>query len=300
MQPNLQLRNESNGGSGQLEQYNSEIFLDGFVFLEGPRWHDGELWVSDMMDHKVYRISEGGERNVVVDVPQRPSGLGFLPDATPLVVSMLDRCLYRVENGALVLHADASTTVGGDLNDMVVDKLGRAYIGHFGYDIFGGGDPKTAEIILVEPDGSYQIVADGLECPNGMVVTDDGSTLVVSESFAGRLTAYDRASDGKLSNRRVYAEHGEVVPDGICLDAHGNIWVAEFVNQRFVQVDRKGNIVAEVDVSPASAIACQLGGSDGRNLYCLTYTGEIPDIAAGKPAARIQIARVDVAAAGSP
>ncbi|MFT4561555.1 MAG: sugar lactone lactonase YvrE [Gammaproteobacteria bacterium] len=283
-----------------MKQYTSEKFLDGFVFLEGPRWHDGALWVSDMMAHKVYRISPSGEREVVAEVPKRPSGLGFMPDGTPIIVSMLDRLVYKLVDGELVLHTDASATVNGDLNDMVVDSEGRAYIGNFGYDIFGGGDPATAEIILVDPDGSHRVVADNLECPNGSVISTDGRTLVVAESFAGRLTAFDRAANGDLSNRRVYAEFPGLVPDGMCLDMEGNIWVALFADKKFVQVNSAGEVIGTVDVGPGSAIACQLGGDDGRTLFCLIYSGEIDDIAQGKPNARIETARVDSGAAGSP
>ncbi|MFT4583818.1 MAG: sugar lactone lactonase YvrE [Gammaproteobacteria bacterium] len=283
-----------------MKQYTSEKYLDGFVFLEGPRWHDGALWVSDMMAHKIYRIPENSEREVVVEVPKRPSGLGFMPDGTLIVVSMLDRLVYKLVDGELVLHADASGTVNGDLNDMVVDSQGRAYIGNFGYDIFGGGDPATAEIILVDPDGSHRVVADNLECPNGTVISTDGRTLIVAESFAGRLTAFDRADNGDLSNRRIYAEFPGLVPDGMCLDVDGNVWVALFADKKFVQVNQNGEVIGTVDVGPDSAIACQLGGDDGRTLFCLIYSGEIDDIAQGKPNARIETARVNAAAAGSP
>lgn len=283
-----------------MKQYSTKPFVDGFVFLEGPRWYDNALWVSDMMGHKVYKISEQGNAEVVVEVPQRPSGLGFMPDGTLVIVSMLDRLVYKLLDGELVLHTDASKTVKGDLNDMVVDAQGRAYIGNFGYDIFGGGEPATAEIILVEPDGTHRIVADELDCPNGTVISRDGKTLVVAESFSGLLTAYDRASNGDLSNRRVVAEFGELIPDGICLDQDGNIWVALFADKKFVQVDPNGEVIGSVDVAPDSAIACQLGGADGRTLFCLTYTGEIADIAQAKPNAKIRTATVNSPAAGSP
>lgn len=283
-----------------MKQYETTKFLDGFVFLEGPRWHDGALWVSDMMGLTVYRIDADGHAQVIASVPERPSGLGFLPDGTPLVVSMLDRRLYKIVDGALELHADCAATVSPEMNDMVVDRRGRAYIGNFGYDIFGGADPDTAEIVLVEADGSHRIVADGLECPNGTVISADGRTLIVAETFAGCLTAFDIEDNGNLVNRRVHSRHDDRMPDGICLDADGNIWVAEFLGNRFVQVDPGGNIIASVDVGPASAIAPQLGGDDGRTLFCLVYAGDVAAIAAGKPGAQILTAHVDVAGAGSP
>lgn len=275
-------------------------FVDGYVFLEGPRWHDGCLWVSDIWAHKVYCIKEDGRAETAADVPQRPSGLGFLPDGTPLIVSMQDRRVYRLETGALQLHADLSGSVAADINDMVVDDQGRAYIGDMGYDLFGGGPSAPGGIVLVEPDGRHRIVADGLDFPNGMVITNGGDTLVVAESFGERLRAFDRAANGDLRNPRVYATLEGLVPDGICLDVDGNIWVAGAMGGAFVQVNPAGDVIARIDVAPDAAIACQLGGSDGRTLYCLIYAGGIEELSSGKPGARIETVRVDSAAAGSP
>lgn len=278
----------------------TSVFLDGFVFLEGPRWHAGSLWVSDIWDHKVCRISGSGETEVVVAVPTRPSGLGFMPDGTLLLVSMTDRRLYCLRHGKLVLHADLSASVRADLNDMVVDPDGRAYVGNLGYDLFGGAEPANAEIILVEPDGSHRVVAEDLNFPNGLLLSDGGRTLVVAESFGHRLSAFDRDADGSLSNRRVYAELEGLVPDGICLDEGGNVWVAGAMGGEFVQVDRSGEVIARIDVRPRSAIACQLGGDDGCTLYCLTYAGGVEELSKGVPGARIETVRVEHAGAGSP
>lgn len=283
-----------------MKNYSTTVLADGFVFLEGPRWHDGRLWVSDMRAQTVYTVEESGARSPVVEVPHWPSGLGFLPDGTPLVVSMQDRLLYKVVEGELVLHADLSELVAAHINDMVVDDQGRAYIGNLGYDIFGGADPDTAEITLVETDGSVRHVARERDCPNGMVIRQDGRTLVAAESFAHRVTEFDRAPNGDLSNPRVLAELPDEVPDGICLDRAENVWVSAAMGKRFVQVAPSGDIIGVVDVSPRLAIACQLGGADGRTLFCLTYGGEMEDVFQGKAAARIDIAHVDIAGAGSP
>jgi sugar lactone lactonase YvrE len=275
-------------------------FVDGYIFLEGPRWHDNRLWVSDIWADLVYGIADDGRTEVAAEVPGRPSGIGFLPDGTPLVVSMQRRCVYQVVDGSLQLHADLSNSVRADINDMVVDDQGRAYVGNMGYDLVAGAEPAPAELILIEPDGSHRIVADGLDFPNGMVITDEGATLVVAESFGARLKAFDRAVDGSLSNGRVYAELDGLIPDGMCLDRDGNIWVGGAMGGEFVQVAPTGDIIARIDVKPDAAIACQLGGADGRTLYCLCYAGGIEEISSGVPGARIETVRVDVPGAGSP
>lgn len=283
-----------------MKNFVASLFVDGFVFLEGPRWFDGHLWVSDLMGKTVYRIAEDGTRTAMASVAQRPSGLGFLPDGTPLIVSMQDRRVYKLLAGELVLHADLSASAHGDLNDMVVDRDGRAYVGNLGFDIFAGEAPGPGKIFLIEPDGSFRVAADGLALPNGAVITPDGRHFVVAESFAGKLTHFDRAANGDLSNARCYAELPERIPDGICLDVDGNIWVAEFGGGQFSLIDTQGEVIAVVDVRPHAAVACQLGGADGRTLYCLVYPGAIPDIAQGIPGGRIDVARVTARAAGSP
>jgi sugar lactone lactonase YvrE len=253
-----------------------------------------------MWGHTVYKIADDGSRSVVADVPGRPSGLGFLPDNTPLVVSMADRCIYKIIDGELSLHADLSASVRADINDMLVDERGRAYVGNFGFDLFGGADLEQGEIILVDTDGGHRIVADKLDFPNGMVIKDNGRTLVVAESFGYRLSAFDRAEDGSLSNRRVYAELGELTPDGICLDTDGGIWAAGVMAGKFVRVGEDGRIVAEIYGGQPAAIACQLGGVDGKTLYCLTYSGTLEDIGKGIPGARIETVKVETGGAGSP
>lgn len=283
-----------------MKTFETTPLADGFVFLEGPRWKNDRLWVSDMRGHWVYAVDEKGAREAVVEVPNRPSGLGFMPDGTLLVVSMTDRHVYRVVDGERVLHADLSKLVESEINDMVVDERGRAYIGNIGYDLFGGAPPDSAEITLVEADGSARHVARGLECPNGMVIKNEGRTLVAAESFAHRVTEFDRAEDGSLSNPRTLIELPDMVPDGICLDLVGNVWVSCAMGSQFVLVDSGGTQIAKVDVAPRSAIACQLGGADGQTLFCLTYEGGIEEIGKGIPGARIEVARVDIAGAGSP
>lgn len=278
-----------------MKEHHATIFADGFVFLEGPRWHNGQLWVADMWDFKVYRVTSNGQHEVVCDVPHRPSGLGFLPDGTLLVVSMTDRKLMRVENGEIMVHADLSNIATGDANDLLVDREGRAYVGNFGYDLFGGAPAELADLILVDLDGSAQVVADKLDFPNGMVLLNDSHTLVLAETWSKRLTAFDRAADGSLSNRRVFADLGERTPDGICADKEGAIWVSSFVSGEFIRVMEGGEVTDYVMCEGKRAAACVLGGDDGRTLFCLTFEGSIEDIHQRKRAGAIETVRVDVA-----
>ena len=282
-----------------MKELGTEVFAEGFVFLEGPRWRGGRLWVSDMHDHRVYRLQEDGSREVVVEVPGKPSGLGFLPDGTPLIVSMHDRRLMRLVDGKLVEHADLSARCRYEINDMVVDARGNAYVGNIGFDLLAGEKFKPTNLVLVTAAGEVREVADELHVPNGPVITRDGKRLVIAESWAKRLTAFDIEADGSLANRRTFAEL-DVSPDGICLDAEGAIWVAGFNSDRFVRVREGGEITHCVRVEDRYPVACTLGGPDGRTLFGLTYQGSIQDIGKGKAASRIEIAHVDVPGGGSP
>jgi sugar lactone lactonase YvrE len=278
-----------------------ETLVDGLVFPEGPRWHDGRLFFSDMHDRRVLACDERGRIELVVEVPACPSGLGWLPDGRLLVVSMEDRRLLRLDPGGLVEVADLSGLATHHCNDMVVDRQGRAYVGNFGYDLHGGGSPRSACIVLVEPDGRARVAADDLMFPNGTVITPDGKTLIVGESMGMRLTAFDVAAGGSLSNRRVFAQLDGAVPDGICLDAEGAVWLACPISGRCLRV-REGGEVADVIAGQAGrgAFACMLGGADRRTLFLCTAKGTHPDEWIANRAGRIETTRVEVAGAGLP
>ena len=216
---------------------------EGFAFLEGPRWRDGKLWVSDMHDDRVLAVDLAGRRETVVEVPGQPSGLGWLPDGRLLIVSMTDRRLLRLDAAGLSVVADLSGVATFHCNDMVVDAHGRAYVGNFGYDFEAGMPPRAATLALVLPDGTVHVAADDLAFPNGTVLTPDGRTLIVAESFAARLTAFDVAADGTLSRRRIWAALEGAVPDGICLDAEGAIWVASPLSKEVLRVREGGEVV---------------------------------------------------------
>ena len=274
--------------------------LDGLTFAEGPRWRDGRLWFSDFYTHRVLTVDPDGRAETVLEVPSRPSGLGWLPDGTLLVVSMLDRRLLRVDGGKAREHADLSPIATGPCNDMVVDARGRAYVGNFGFDRHRGEAPRAAGIARVDPDGRVTRAADDLEFPNGSVITPDGGTLIVAETLAHRLTAFDVGADGALTDRRVWAAFDSVFPDGICLDAEGAVWVTDARGPEILRVREGGRIEQRVPSGPGRhAFACMLGGADRRILFACTCTGSGPAVA-DKRDGRIETVRVDVPGAGLP
>lgn len=277
----------------------AEILLDGLAFPEGPRWRDGRLYFSDMHDLCVRRVDLAGRSEVVVEVPAAPSGLGWLPDGRMLVVSMQDRRLLRLEPQGLVLHADLSQLASYHCNDMVTDARGRSYVGNFGYDLLAKAPQREAEIVLVDAEGRARIAASGLRFPNGTVITPDGRTLIVGESGSACLTAFDVADDGSLSGRRPWALLERAVPDGICLDAAGAIWVASPLGQQMLRVEEGGRVTHRLDVS-RRAIACMLGGPDRRTLFCATSDSFEPEACRAARRGAIEVARVDVPGAGFP
>lgn len=275
-----------------------QVLLDGGAFLEGPRWRDDRLWFSDMHGGQIMTMDMDGNAKGFASVPQRPSGLGWLPDGRMLAVSMSDRKVLRMEPSGFVEHADLSGLAPFECNDMVVDRQGRAYVGHFGFDHFSHADFRPASLIAVETDGSARVVADDLKFPNGTVISGDGRTLIVGESYGRRLTAFDVERDGSLSNRRVWADIG-MAPDGICLDAEGCVWVASPTERALVRVRQGGVIASRVEVG-RKAIACMLGGPDRRTLFALTSETTQPGRALELRSARVETVAVDVPGAGLP
>jgi sugar lactone lactonase YvrE len=287
----------------------AQQLISGLHFGEGPRWHDGKLWFSDFFDFAVKTVDLDGNVDVVVNVPGRPSGLGWMPDGTMLIVSMTDRSLLRWRDGELSPHADLSPVATFHCNDMVVDSVGRAYVGNFGFDLDTAEVSGTLDEVLaahggatlarVDPDGSVHAAADGLVFPNGAVITPDGRTMIIAESFANRLTAFDIAADGSLSNRRVWAELGLRVPDGICLDADGAVWVANpRINECF-RVAAGGNILDVIETDNR-CFACMLGGPDRRTLFMVTSQYSLAHEAAAQRTGGILTAEVATPGAGLP
>jgi sugar lactone lactonase YvrE len=272
------------------------VLVAGRAFLEGPRWHDGALWVSDMHAQEVLRVGPEGAVEVVARVDGDPSGLGWR-NGTLLIVSMRDRQLLALEaGGAPSVAADLSTLAPHEINDMVVDARGHAFISQFGFDFHGGADYRKAPLLRVDPDGSITEATEGLRMANGLVVTADGATLIVAESTGKDLVGFDLAEDGGLSHPRVWAELPDY-PDGICIDAEDGVWIASPVGDRFVRVLEGGEVTDVVEVPGRHAIACALGGADGHTLFCCTSsTHGQPERSRTERGARLEATQVRVPA----
>jgi sugar lactone lactonase YvrE len=288
----------------------TRVLTDRLTFGEGPRWRNGRLWFSDFFSHEVRSISLEGDLRTEFAFDDQPSGLGWLPNGDLLVVSMKKRhVLRRTPKGAISVHADLSELATFDCNDMVVDTGGRAYVGNFGFDlnaeIAARGFPsviekhETARLICVDPDGTVSEAAADMHFPNGSVITPDGKTLIVGETLGGCLTAFDIDGNGKLSNRRQWASLWPRVPDGICLDAEGAIWIANPAARECARI-AKGGKVLEVITTTAPCFACMLGGADGRALFMLTATSPAPNAASELPRGNVELATVDIPHAGLP
>lgn len=277
-------------------------FVSGLSFAEAPRWHQGYLYYSDFYRHVVERVDADGQTEVVAQIPNQPSGLGWLPNGEMLIVSMLDRKLMKLDTlGNLSEYADLSSTATWHCNDMVVSQDGTAYIGNFGYDNASRKDdekPTPAKLTIVSNDGTIRTTQETFKFPNGSIITPDNKTLVVAETMGRRLRAFDINPDGSLSNARIWADLGKHYPDGICLDAKGAIWIADPVRSLLLRVAEGGEILQRIDTG-RPAYACMLGGSDGKRLFACTGDAA-GDAAAEQRTARIEYIDVDVPHAGLP
>jgi sugar lactone lactonase YvrE len=289
--------------------------ISGLSFTECPRWRDGRLYVSDFYTHRVLAVTMDGTAETLAHVLQQPAGLGFLSDGRMLIVSMRDRKVLRREvDGSLVEHADLSGLAPWHLNDMLVNHDGRAWVGNFGFDLMGGAQARSTVLIGIEPDGTAKVVADGLGFPNGMALTPDNRTLIVAESMMSRLSAFNVTS-GSLGGRWTWAAFGDppsstdvgevlgqaaVVPDGICLDADGAVWVADAVHSRLIRVAEGGRILEERKTDGVGVFACMLGGDDGRTLFASVAPTFHEAEASASHHASILMTKVDVPHAGLP
>ena len=286
----------------------TSTLMEGLTFGEGPRWHEGKFYFSDFYSHKVFSLDMDGNYELVVEVQGQPSGLGWMPDGTMLIVSMKDRKLLGFHNNKLSEVADLSDLAGFHCNDMVVDNKGNAYVGNFGFNTYSGEEVRAANLILIRPGQAPCVAADDLLFPNGTVITPDGKTLIIGETYAARLTAFDINEDATLSNRRIWADftlnakEGSVpVPDGMCLDAEGAIWVASPTTASVIRVKEGGEILDRIPVE-TNAYACMLGGEDLKTLFICTSnaSGVDPEAAVKEKSGKIEIVKVDVPGAGKP
>ena len=285
-----------------------ETLMKGLTFGEGPRWHENKFYFSDFYSHKVYSLDLSGKHEVIVEIPNQPSGLGWTPDGTMLIVSMKDRKLMSFKDGLLTERADLTELSGFHCNDMVVDIDGNAFIGNFGFNTYDGEEIKPTNLILVRPGEEPVLAADNLFFPNGTVITPDNKTLIVGETYAARLTAFDKSEDGSLSNRRIWAdlkvnaEEGTVpLPDGMCIDEEGAIWVASPSTAEVIRVHEGGMISERIPVQ-TNAFACMLGGEDRKTLFICTSNGSgvDPEAALREKSGKIEITQVDVPGCGKP
>jgi sugar lactone lactonase YvrE len=279
-----------------------EIVMTGLTLGESPRWHDGRLWVCNWIGGQVLAIALDGNGELICTVPTPiPFSIDWDLDGRLLIVSGQDGKLLRLEDDqTLATVADLRPISPHPWNELVVDHRGNAYVNTIGFDMMGGGEPAPGAIALVAPDGTTREVLRGGRFPNGMAITADDATLIVAESYGRRLTAFDIADDGSLRNGRVWADLGDGVPDGICLDASGAVWYADVPNRRCVRV-REGGEVLDTVTLDRGCFACMLGGDEGRTL-CITAAewGGADGIGDGESTGQVVAVEVEVPRAGRP
>ena len=276
--------------------------MSNLAFGESPRWHDGRLWVADWGAQEVLAVDLEGNKEVVLRVsfPSFPMGIDWLPDGRLLVVSPSEGLLLRREpDGSLTPYADLTGLSAHLWNEVVVDGRGNAYVNNIGFE-FPGGEFAPGSVALVTPDGTARKVAEGIAFPNGMVVTPDNSTLIVAESYASKLTAFEIAADGGLSRGRVWAELQGGVPDGICLDADGAVWYSDVPNRRCVRVREGGEVLRTIDLD-RGCFACILGGPDRKTLFLVaTEWRGVESMADGRRTGQVLAVEAPAAGAGWP
>ncbi|TDC54260.1 gluconolactonase [Actinomadura sp. KC345] len=276
------------------------VIRDGFQYLEGARWHDGELWFSDIPQGKVYRLPPSGAPTVVAAVDAKPSGLGFGPDGTPLVVTQADSSLRRItpDGGTEIIASLSGVAVAA--NDMWVDETGRAYITQIGFDLFNGAAPEGAPMIVVSPDGEVEVAGKDLVCPNGVGLSPDGGTLYVAETFGFRLTAFDVDGRGGLSNQRVFKQFDSLeqdATDGLCVDSEGGVWVTCPFSSEVRRLAPDGTVTDRVSTATPGhfVVSCALGGPDLRTLYICAAETDMERMSNNfEGTARVEAVDVDV------
>jgi sugar lactone lactonase YvrE len=294
-----------------MESYNAHVLREGLAFGEAPRWHEGRLWFSDFYRHGIFSLdAAGGDERLEHVVAGQPSGLGWLPDGDLLSVSMIDHQVLRFHAGTASLFCDISEYCGFWANDMVTSRSGVSYVGNFGFDLdtllaeegiegLIAQPPPTTNLVVLDASGGVLQVVPDMAFPNGSVITPDGTTLIVGETMASRLSAFDIRADGTLTNRRVWAPLEFVAPDGMCLDAEGQIWLANALTKQCLRVKEGGEITGVVTTTQ-TAFACMLGGGTRTTLYVMCAPTSDRFKLTGSTRGTIEIAEVSVAGAGLP
>jgi sugar lactone lactonase YvrE len=261
------------------------VLSNGHAFLEGVRWHDGAAYASDFHKKQVLRWDGGeGEPEVIVELDDEPSGIDWTPDGALVISSQIDRKVLKFIDGEVREFADLNEYAGGNANDLAVDGQGRIWVGNFGWDVYTDPVIKPAKLMRVDPDGSVHVVADGIECPNGIAVSEDEKTLYVAETFAAQILAFDIEADGSLSGRRVWASFGEktwtelpemlasttLLPDGIALDAEGAIWATDCHGGGVTRVAEGGEVLDYVSSAPDATFSIGLSRGENPQMFMAT------------------------------
>lgn len=249
-----------------------QLLADHCLFTEDPRWHDGRLYFSDTIAGRVCAVDDAGQLDVIATLDDHCSGLGFMPNGDLLIVSAGKRQLLRLGSQGLTVHADLSALAAQGINDMAVDREGRAYVGELCFDPSQPLQPVPGKLFLVQPDGGVEIGADAMLMSNGTVIAPDGATLIVAETMGCRITAFNIDAQGRLRDRRVFAQlPAGYFPDGIALDADGGVWAACPYEHGVIRVLEGGEITHALALEKGrAAYACALGGEGRRSLYLCT------------------------------
>lgn len=282
-----------------MSEYQASPLVEGLAFPESPRWHAGYFWFTDQHARQVARVDNQGRLEVVLETEDLPGGLGWMPDGAMLVVFMTRRQIMRWDGSELSLFADLSMFASFHCNDMVVDQVGRVYAGNFGFDLHGGAAVASAELILIDTDGSISVLTNDVIFPNGSVISADNQTLIVAETFAHRLSAFSIKDDGRISDGAVWADLGKRTPDGICLDQEHSIWVASPGTREVIRIHKGGRVVDRCETT-GTPYACMLGGEERSTLYLCTSESDDPALARSLKSGRIETATVSIPGAGLP
>ena len=275
------------------------VIADGLAWPESPRWLDGELWFSDVHNHRLMKLTARGDLVKVADVPGRPAGMGFSPEGRLLLATALDRTLWWVEGAQLRAAADLSSATRGLLNDMIVDAQGRAWVGDTGFDLAKGGPEQPGSLLSWRADEGCRVVAPNVRFPNGLALDASGQTLYLAETFGDRVTAFELGRGGALSGRRTHLSL-EARPDGLCLDEEGALWIALLWQQELQRIAPDGVVTHRIHFPSERVISCVLGGPDRRTLYVGSAEVDDSDRSQIKRRGRIRQVVVDVAGVGVP